>query len=198
MASEGDEFNADLFKFFEETAEIYPVKIFFENKKLGKYGRHIFFNELVKKATGDWILHTCDDQRFTMDEWDLYLRNYIIKEKIDSSKIHIINPLFNNTGWVDQMVSKPYLNVLGRLGGYGNIDSWFGNIMENLKETDRVHVTPDSLMTDLTLYPEIYTPEYMQGDISEGVKLPRWDTPNVQDDLKSEIEKLKGALQNGL
>lgn len=194
MASLNDDWNADLFKFFQSRPK-YPVKFFFEDRKLGKYGRHIFFNELAEKAFGDWILHTCDDQMFIYNGWDNYLRSFV--GHISPDQVHMVIPLFNNTGYVDQMLSRGYINAVGRVGGYGNIDSWLNMIRDGLPP-ERVHITPDALMSDLTVYPEIFTPEYMAADNSEGKKLPLWESSEVRQDLLQEIAKVKEAIQNGL
>lgn len=196
MASANDDWNEDLFKFFA-TRPKYPIKFFFEDRKLGKYGRHLFFNELAQSASGDWLLHTCDDQIFIHQGWDNYIRSMIRTKGITPDKAHMIIPSFDNTGDVDQMVSRGFVNILGRIGGYGNIDSWLNEVRE-VMPADRVHKTPDNLMRDLTVYPEIFTPEYQTADTSEGDKLPKWESTEVMTDLELERQKIKEAIQNGL
>ncbi len=194
MASENDDWNEDVFNYYKDFPNI---KFFFEDRKLGRAGRHIFFNELAEKASGDWILHTCDDQRFIMDGWDNYLREMIVAGGIDSNKVHMILPKFDNIGHVDHMISRGYLNAAGRVGGYGNIDSWINGVRDSLPP-DRVHFTPDELMHDFTHHPEIYTPEYLISDISVGKRFPKWNSPEVKQDLLQEIAKVQEAIQNGL
>lgn len=193
MASEDDDWNADLFKFF---ANHPSIKFFFENEKLGKYGRHIFFNRLAKEATGEWLLHTCDDQIFILDGWDNYVRKYIKDNHIDSNKINFLIPRFDNTGFVDHFLSRGYLEQAGWIGGFGNIDSWINNVREGLS-TDRTHLMEEKMMRDLTLYPEIYSPEYLNCDISCGLELPKWEDPIIKNGIDLDIEKLNNAILDG-
>lgn len=193
MASEDDDWNKDLIEFCSQYKNI---KFFFENDRLGRHGRHIFFNRLAEKAEGEWILHTCDDQMFVRKGWDNYVRDYVRDHSLDHNKVNILIPRFNNTGSVDHFVSRGYLNALGMVGGYGNIDSWINNVLEEIP-SDRIKMMPDELMCDLTVYPEILTPEYLKMDDSEGRKLPAWDSEEVKEGIFQAQEKLKEAILNG-
>ena len=196
MASDNDDFNKDLYDWIKARPSL-PIKLFFEDRKLGKHGRHIFFNELAEKASGQWILHTCDDQRFIYQGWDNYIRSLINTNGLDPDKIHMIIPSFDNTGDVDQMLSKGYIKAMGQVGGYGNIDSWINEVRE-VMPPNRVHLTPDVLMHDMTPYSEeIYKPEYLAADTSEGDKLPKWKSSEVQADLEAERQKMVEMLEKG-
>lgn len=191
MASENDDWNKDLFAYFKDHPSI---KFFFEDRKLGKHGRHLFFNELAEKSTGEWVLHTCDDQMFIIDGWDNYIRS--LAKSIDSSKINIIIPQFSNTGDVDHFLSRGYIKAMG-MGGYGNIDSWI-NEVRDVMPPDRIHRTPEAIMYDMTVDVEIFTPEYLTADTSEGDKLPKWETTEVQASLEADRQKVKEAINAGL
>lgn len=196
MANAGDDYNKDVFKFFEMHPE-YGIKFFFEDSGLGVYGRHIYFNDLAKIADGDWIFHTCDDQMFIYKGWDDYLRKYIIDKNINFSKMNVIIPAFENTGIVDHIVSRGYINILGRLGGYGNIDSWINRILKEVPQ-DRVYYPSQKLMYDFTPNAEIHTPEYLTIDDTKGNLLPKWDSEEIKNDLSLEIDKMQEAIKNGL
>lgn len=174
MASANDDWNHDLFEYFKK----YPnIHFFFEDSKYGKKGRHLFFNELVKHSKGDWILHTCDDQTFITQNWDNIIRNFIVSNKIDSNKPNIVIPTFDNTGSVDHFVSRGYLNILNRLGDHCNIDSWINDLGDRLPRS-MIHNCYIPIMHDHTTEPEIFQPEYLLCDTSEGDKLnvPEWNS----------------------
>lgn len=196
MANAKDDYNKDVFKFFEVHSE-YNIKFLFEDSGLGVYGRHIFFNDLVKNTDGDWIFHTCDDQMFIYEAWDNYLRDYIINKNIDSSKINIIVPAFENAGTVDHIVSRSYINILGKLGGFGNIDSFINRILEAIPQ-NRIFHPLQKLMYDFTVDSEIHTPEYLTTDTTKGNLLPKWGSKEVEDELSLEINKILKAIKNGL
>ena len=116
---------------------------------------------------------------------------------LDSKKIYMIIPQFDNTGYVDQMVSRGYLNAVGRLGGHGNIDSWMNHIGESLPQ-GRMLLTPEKLMHDFTPNLETLTPEYMISDITKGKKLPKWGSPEIEKGLQDEVSRVEEAIKNGL
>lgn len=196
MANAEDDYNKDIFTFFKLHPE-YGVKFLFENSGLGVYGRHLYFNELASATDSDWLLHTCDDQMFIYENWDGFIRDYIISKNIDAAKVNVIIPKFSNMGAVDHMVSRGYINALGRLGGYGNIDSWINRLLAKLPQ-NRVFYPSRSIMYDFTPDAEIYTPEYLAVDDTKGQLLPMWGSEEVEKDLILEGNKLLEAIKNGL
>jgi hypothetical protein len=193
MASANDDWNEGLFKFFKGHKSI---KFFFEDSKLGGYGRHIFFNELAKKTKGDWILHTCDDQMFIIDNWDTKFKSFA--KNIDHKKANIVIPRFDNTGYVDHFLSRGFYTALGRMGGYPNIDTWINHVSSVLPK-GRIRQTPFVMMHDFTPDTDIDTPDHLLTDVSVGQKnhIP-WEAIETQDNLKKERIKLREAIINGL
>ncbi|MBU2051330.1 MAG: glycosyltransferase family 2 protein [Gammaproteobacteria bacterium] len=165
------------------------VKYFYEDYGYGREGLHIYFNDLLKHARGDWILYMCEDHTFIKNGWDELVREFIKKRGLVPTKIEIVVPRFEGTGAVAHMVSRAFVDVAGRMGGYGNIDSWFGMLHANMSE-GRFHPMDEAIFYDYTIDKD--TPEK-----PIKTKLPGWDSSKVKSDLEHEYKKLNQAIKEG-
>ncbi len=189
MATEGDEWNKDLFKFFEQ----FPVRFFFENRKLGKNGRHILFNELLKIASGDWILTVSDDHIFTIPDWDESIRTFVESQGIDHDQVFVLLPRHNNAGEISHILSRRWVDTVGRIAECGAVDSWINEVCIGLPPA-RIRRTFDVLMSDLGQNYE-WVDDCGQQDTSRGDILPRFGMEEVSQQIDIDRQKLITAIK---
>lgn len=193
MCSEQDTWNRSLIEYVKE---IPNISFFPENYRLGRSGLHIYYNELLQHATGDWIIYFCDDHCITVNGWDRYLLGYIEDKGIDHNKIYQIVPGWENAGSMNQMLSRGWVNALGNIGRFGNIDSYNNFVAERILK-DRTHRPSEPLFYDFTHDPKVMTPE---DNIVEGYSplTESWESPEVQNRIIEDGKKLMEAIDNGL
>lgn len=196
--------NLDVIKEFEDKG---LLKGFTEDLRLGRSGLHVYFNELLKHAKGDWIWYLCEDHDF-IKPWDSFIDEFLAKRsvnpatEIDPKKVNCLVPLYNNIGAVSHILSRGWVNVTGHIGGHGNIDSWLGFIARSINQ-GRVHLLSlvgdsdkDALMTDHTHNREEIekVADQMVSVVPENVTA--WQDPGVQDALCKELELVREAIRN--
>ena len=194
--SANEDWNMDVIELFRDK---HGVKFFFEDKKLGGNGRHIFFNDMAEHATGDWIQHACDDHLFTMPGWDNYIRANIRHHELSPEKINIVIPKLKNTGSVSHLVSRGYFKTLGRIGGCGNIDSWINEVITGIPR-DRIINIHDPTMLDYSAMSDVGDKNFLHpvDDTSNGDLIPSLGSNEVNEDIRLSSKKLIEAIANGL
>ena len=190
MYSAQDTWNKELIGNFGGLFQFYP-----EDKKLGRSGLHVYFNELLKHATGDWVIYFCDDHCIISQGWDLYLLNFAADRKLDPQKIYSIIPAWDNAGAMNQMLSRGYINALGNIGRFGNIDSY--NNFVAMAIQGRIAQATKPIFHDFTHDPSVMTPEH---NIVEGYSPDpeMWEDQSVKDRIAEDQRILKEAIANEL
>lgn len=125
------------------------VKFFYEDMKLGRFGLHRYYEELLKYTTADWVMLACEDFDWVMGDWDDFVRSHV--QHVDSSVPHVFYPRFTNTGSVCQILSRGYINTVGTLlSHHGSVDSWINEVVEG-SINDRT-ISPDvKMLVDYTV-----------------------------------------------
>ena len=119
----------------KELIELHPeIEWVRESYNYGRAGLHVYFNDLAKKATGDWLIYFCDDHFISKDGWDDYLLREIERWGLDHNGIYCIIPKLENTGPVNQIVSRGFYNALGALGRNAWIDSYINDVAERIPQ----------------------------------------------------------------
>lgn len=190
MYSEQDTWNKDL---IENFAGI--VQFFQEDYKLGRSGLHRYFNEMLKHASGDWVIYFCDDHCIVSRGWDKYLLDFAAERNLDPQKIYSIVPAWDNTGAMNQMLSRGYINAVGNIGRFGNIDSYNNHVAMAIQ--GRIAQAAKPIFHDFTHDPQVMTPE---DNIVEGYSPDPelWDDQTVKDRIMEDQRILKEAIANEL
>lgn len=192
MASAQDEWNRDLFQYHGERG----IRFFFEDYHLGRRGLHVYFNELAQHATGQWLLYMCEDHVFVQRQWDQCVRR--VAHNYNPDLVYVLLPKFKFPvpGHMSHIVSRGYLNVAGRMGGHGNIDSWINVAVEAIP-SDRKVLIPEELFDDLTHHPDPMKPEHthVPFDGSREAEFPAWE--QSIEACRSEGRKLADAIRSG-
>lgn len=193
MGSSDDSWNEELRWHFEDR-----VKFYGENKGLGRAGLHVYLNELLEHAHGDWIIYFCEDHFITMPDWDMLVRKIIVDRGLDHREPWCIIPKFDNCGAMNQIVSRGWLNAVGDLGKHGWIDSYINDVNAQAfgDISGRVIRMDDELFHDFTHDdPSPMSDAHMQSITSEeGKKLPPYGDDLVKELVRQDADKLKAAL----
>jgi len=128
MADKEDIRNQSLFKSLRG-----KVRVVYEKWGYGKLGHHLYLNELYKYSVGGWMLDMCDDVIFVRRGWDDVCRKFIADNGLECQKIYKIAPGFIPAGAVTYMLSRGYVETVGRVAGYPNTDSWINTVMKYLE-----------------------------------------------------------------
>lgn len=156
------------------------VKFSTEDYKLGRAGLAIYFDDLYKKSTGEWVIYFCEDHFIIEYGWDRTVRQLIRgtlnAEKgspdqpdvlqntlgaLDPKKIWCLVPKFDNAGSMNQILSRPYIDTMGTISRHGNLDSYINDVntevfgdtairRPNYKSGDRVIRFDKALFHDFT------------------------------------------------
>lgn len=196
MASARDEWNKDLFAYFGDKG----IRFFFEDYQLGRRGLHLYFNDLARHATGDWLLYMCEDHVFAARGWDDYVRR--VAGKYNKDLIYVLLPKFKFPvpGHMSHILSRGYYQVCGQLGGHGNIDTWVNVVIEALAG-DRKPLIPEELFDDLSHHPDPMTPQANTVAIPDHLvrEHPYWyDDPRIPGLVEQERTKLLDGVRRGL
>lgn len=187
MASKHDVWNQDLFELHQER-----LKVFYEDRKMGKNGRHLFFNDLAEIAEGDWLWHMCDDHYLYMD-YDEYLLNYIRENNIDPKQANIIVPRVENSGSVSHLISRGWYEATKRIGYHPNIDSYLNNLSEFLPESI-IHHPERPVMWDFTTDPSIMTTEHTKTEIDPSITVHDINSDFVKSKIVEDLNALQKIL----
>lgn len=193
MASKHDTWNQDFFQYYED-----KFKVYYEDKKMGKNGRSVYYNELAGYSTGDFIWHMCDDHYFISERYDKYLVEFIERKKINPHAVNIILPLLDNTGSVSHLVSRKWYEVLGRMGEHPAIDSYINGVIDRFPYPDRIHNTDRALLHDFTVEEEIMTPKHHEIELDYSISFPDFRSEETDNEMTKDGHKLYQAVQNGL
>ena len=193
MVSKQDDWNQELIKF---VTRFCPIKFCFEDKKLGRSGLHLYYNEMLTETTGDWVIYFCDDHYIVRQGWDEYLMNFVDSCKLDPKRIYQVVPTWDNSGSMNQMLSRGYIDTLGNIGRYGNIDSYNNHVGAQMFKP-RVIAAPEPIFHDFTGDPEIMTEKHHE--IEGYSPLPIiWGSEEMQGMIAEDAQKLRKAIDNGL
>ncbi len=198
MPSPLDTWNKNLFAYFSRFPD--NIKFFDEPAQLGQAGHYIYLNELNKYATGDWVLHICDDMFIIADYWDEIFFNAV--EGLDHNKIYQVIPRFEPSGAHVHGFSRGWLDVTGRIAGYPNTDSWNNTVMEcipsELREKRLINIeTP--MFQDTSNDPDyfvLHSHGMPSGEIKR-MAAGSWESDEVQASIKAEGKLLLDAIEAG-
>jgi len=198
MMNQHDTWNEELVRQYDGR-----VRFFKEDLRLGRSGLHVYFNELLKHATGEWIVYFCEDHFIIYDGWDNRLRSEIIKRGLKANEVNVIVPVFDNAGAMNHIVSRGWVDTIGDLGKHGWIDSYInGVLLRTFMERPSDHLIKnidDPLFHDFTHdQPNPMDAGANQSPVGEdGKKLPKFDTDEVQELVERDAIKIKQALEAG-
>lgn len=209
MLNANDTWNKELVDFFE----LYDQRVTFhyEDYGFGRAGLHEYFNDLLKHATGDWIIYFCEDHFINLAGWDHEVRtlikgtmlnkvegNWVKKHErghLDPKDVWVLVPKFDNVGAMNHIVSRGFIEAMGgRLGEHGWIDSYINDVME--KFPDRVLRFDDPMFHDFSHdHPNPMDKANVQSVVTKaGKKLPSYGSMKYHQRVKKAQEKIKAAL----
>lgn len=214
MLNDGDTWNNDLVEYYQTTMDRIgiprdqqPLRFFRENMGLGRGGLHKYFNELLKHATGDWIIYFCEDHYIVMENWDEYIRSivsgrYVMGDSqgkefpLDPAEPWVIVPKFDNCGAMNHVLSRGFVSVMdNKLGRHGWIDSYINDLCAAAwgRYPKRVIRTDLEMFHDFTHdKPNPMDDSHLQSVISDaGRQLPKYDSEVVKHRIQVDAQKLK-------
>lgn len=211
MLNEDDTWNRELVHYFDLHQDFLPIEFHTENYGLGRAGLHVYFNDLLQHATGDWIIYFCEDHFITMHGWDTYLQRVIagITQQgdslnkpfpLDPSEPWIIVPKFDNAGSMNHIVSRGYIDALGGvLGRHGWIDSYINDLSTQAwgRHPLRVLRMDKEIFHDFTHDdPSPMSDAHLQTIIGpEAAKLPKHGSQEYQILIEDDAERLREATK---
>ena len=191
----------------------YNVKFFWENKKLGRAGLHLYFNDLLEHANGQWVIYFCEDHFIIQDGWDERIRQFITTRELFHKDVYCLIPKFDNAGAMNQILSRGYINALdGNLAHHGNLDSYINEVNGLAfgaaafrpegegKPHDRILRFDDPAMFhDFTHdVPSPMSDAHLQTvNVGRGKKLPKYEDPIIRELAQKDADKLKVAIEGG-
>ena len=168
-----------------------------ENYGLGRYGLHMYFNHLAKRATGDWLMYLCDDHDIIMQGWDAYILNHVALRNLYHKDPYVLVPRFDNTGSVNHILSRGMYEALGEMGSHSHIDSYLNDLFDKSDLPDNVihQLSEKPMLTDYTVDSSIMTDSHTYVPYKDGFQpmVHRSDEYNKLIQIKS--LELKNALQ---
>lgn len=205
MTNDDDTWNEDLIAYFLNTKE--NIRFFTENLGLGRGGLHQYFNSLVMRSNGHWIIYFCDDHYIAMDGWDSYTRNFISDKNLNSNDVWCIVPKFENVGAMNHIVSRGYIRAMGGiLGRHGNIDSYINDVCSEAfgldkerpenRSKNRLVRMDDEMFYDFTHdVPNQLDDFWTKTEPSDaGLSLPQYDSARIRQWIKEDALKLRRAM----
>lgn len=94
----------------QEVIRSFPATFVPEDHHLGRFGLHVYYNELAKLAQGDWVFSLCEDMTFLTPRWDDLLRADVAD--IDPHQIWMVCPHF-------KPIDLPMAHMVSRIPGGG-------------------------------------------------------------------------------
>lgn len=215
MLNEHDTWNKELVSYFEsvDCRPGYPgISFYRENKALGRAGLHEYFNDLYEHATGNWIIYFCDDHFITMRDWDNYIRQIVRggsraawrgtetekRQPMDPREPWCIVPKFDNCGAMNHVLSRGYLEALGkRPFHHGWIDSYINELNKTIP--DRVVRMDDPAFHDFTHdHPNPMDKAENQGlSTDKGKALPAWGDHRIEALIEVDRALLGRKIEKG-
>lgn len=208
MMNKHDTWNQDLVEYYMGTVQFY-----YEDYNLGRAGLHIYFNDLLKHATGDWIIYFCEDHYIIMPNWDNYLRKMIdgtltVKTEVGEVKRHNhgkLNPLdvwcivpsFDNAGPMNHVLSRGYVNAVHDvISQHGNLDSYINAVSGRIRQALLQFDTDPAMFHDFTHdHPSPFSDTAFQSVISkEGKLMAGFHEQSVSNFIDEDVARLHDAL----
>lgn len=209
MASEQDTWNRELFDYFQGQP---GLDFFFEDRGLGRAGLHVYFNDLLEHATGDWIVYFCEDHFINppvvgeleapSHYWDTIVRRTIAEKNLDPRRPWVIVPKFDNAGTMNHIVSRGFVDLMGGvLGRHGWIDSYINDVLGGSgrgRYHDRVILLNEEIFHDFTHdHPSPMSDAHLQSVTSDaGLLLPKYDSDEVRQLIAADIAKFQEYIQS--
>jgi hypothetical protein len=199
MASQQDEWNQDLFKFYQSQDKL-NIKFYFEDYHYGNRGLGVYFNELAKESKGDYLWYLCSDHDIILQDYDKFILNYIECEKqLSKDKIWGIIPGMRDVGPISHIISRKLYETLGNISQSDKIDSWYNDILGRIQQDRLYTISGTQMMTDYTpKYNYILSPDHCKID---GQIDPPDHIQNGSAIYHSTIdqlaEKVRNAINNG-
>lgn len=219
MLNQHDTWNKELVEHFSRFGDWAAgrryIKFYYENKGLGRAGLHIYFNDLLKHATGDWIVYFCEDHFIIMNGWDKYLRSVTnghletklahvqrTKDgKLDPKLPWVLVPKFDNVGAMNHIVSRGFVDAMGGvLGRHGWIDSYINDVTNIAwgKHPKYLIRLDDDMFHDFTHdHPNPMSDAAMQSiSTKKAAELPKFDSPDVRGLIGADAALLNKAIDD--
>lgn len=197
-----DEWNGDVIDYFTE----FEGKFIFylENYGYGRAGLHLYYQNALQRAQSqdvdweaDWFVYFCEDHEIILYHWDKVLAG--ILSKYDADKPYIGVPGWDNTGSVNHVLSRGYIEALGgRLASHGNLDSYINDIAARLPRSHVIRLPV--LFHDFTAdHPCMLDDCRTKVELSEaGQKLPLAWTEETKANVERDAEIVKAAIRKGV
>lgn len=211
MLNEHDTWNLDLVENYQGFFHFYS-----EDYQLGRAGLHVYFNDLYKHCTGDWVIYFCEDHYINAQDWDLRLRAIIegtgLAEhvdgqpdtlqhqngRLDPSKVWCIIPKFDNAGSMNHMLSRGFIEAIdGRLSEHGNLDSYINDVIKWIPRERRISMD-EPLFHDFTHdQPSPMSDAHLQAaSTPEAIMMPLYDSPAIAKCLKRDIAAVRKYIES--
>ncbi len=202
MMNKNDTWNDELVRFYSRRG----VKFFREDWGLGRYGLHTYYNELLKHATGDWIVYFCDDHFINKAGWDIYVHKVILGEELqgdsknkpfplDPARPWVVVPKFDNCGAMNHIVSRGFVEAMdGSIGGHGWIDTYINELIEPFNKQISIRLDNEVFHDFTHDSPSPFDEVHTQTDNSEGKKLPKVHSGEYHQTMHADRKKLQERL----
>lgn len=200
MTNKEDTWNAEAVAFFSQ--EIFArsnIRFFDEDLKLGRAGLHTYFNTMLPHARGEWVVYFCEDHFIILDDWDSYVREFIIDRDLDPRMVYCLVPRFDNVGAMNHVLSRGYIEALnGVIGRHGWIDSYINDLFVHLSR-ERLFRFDREMFHDFTHdVPSPMSDAHLQSiTAGEGVKLPTYKSVEVSESLARDVWLINEAIKDG-
>lgn len=217
MLNEHDTWNRDLVRYYKENTN-WNIRFIYENYQLGRAGLHVYFNELYKQCTGQWIIYFCEDHYIITEGWDRQVREIIdgtglaeqgsIEQpqvlqhengRLDPRKVWCIIAKFDNAGPMNHILSRGFIEHMGGyLAQHGNLDSYLNDVIAWIPRERRIYMDHE-LFHDFTHdHPSPMDDAHLQSEISPaGRQMPRYEDPIVESCIIDDSAKLQRAIKEG-
>jgi hypothetical protein len=197
MPAKRNKWNDDMMQYISRHEP--SVKFIDEPEELGQRGHHVYMNELLKHAKGDWISNFCDDMDILLRDWDEVLRDFIRSKQLDPDKCWMLIPRFIVSGAVEHVLSRGWVDITGHNFMYPNGDSWLNGVMdatpEEFRQNRRLEI-PNVMFEDFSHEPE-YFPLFGTGEKGKTASREDWLGEEIQSAIKADAAKLWEAYHNG-
>lgn len=212
MLNKGDTWNRDLVSNYTGFFSFYD-----EDYQLGRAGLHVYFNDLYKHATGDWILYFCEDHYIIEQNWDQELRAIIAgtalaeitpgqpaalqhqQGRLNPTMIWCIIPKFDNAGSMNHVLSRGLIEHMGGyLAQHGNLDSYLNDVIRHIPRDRRIAMD-QALFHDFTHdVPSPMADAHLQAEISPAARqMPRYEDTSIESSIIDDAAKLQRAIKEG-
>ena len=202
MPSEKDQWNREFISYIEQN---HPdeIKFVWENYGLAQRGHDRYLNELSALAIEEgchWVSAICEDMYHIQQDWDKYLRNFIIERQLDWKKIYCIIPGFTTPGACEHILSFGWLDAVKTWGKYCNADSYINTVIDQLGDEIKAERRIDftlPMFIDYTRdlrFMNLLNTELPGEPQTEEILPVKWGDPQILQDIAEDARKLKRAI----